>query len=103
MDITVFIALGILIESLISIGADIVENKKINPKKLASILLGILLAYAFNLDILSALGMVSRIPYIGIIATGMIARRGSNFISDFWKKVFGSKVDENETGENTNV
>lgn len=42
------------------------------------------IAYAFNMgiDIFSILGFTSKVPFIGTIATGLIASRGSNYIHD---------------------
>jgi len=48
---------------------------------------GILVAVAYQLDILAALGLPAVYPLIGWIATGLIIGRGSNYVNDFVSKL----------------
>lgn len=47
-----------------------------------SALIGIAYAYNMGLDIFIILGYKSKLPYIGPIATGLIASRGSNYLHE---------------------
>lgn len=67
---------------------NVIKNTEFTPNfspfALRCISAVIAIAYAFNmdLDIFKILGFSSKVPYIGIIASGIIASRGSNSIHD---------------------
>lgn len=91
MNITVIIAVAILIEALVEYAKTImkmVENgeKKTAITQCATVVLGILLSFAFNADLFVPIGIeVNHV--VGTIITGIIASRGANYISDFIKKI----------------
>ena len=87
------IALGLLTEATVQIFfKDITpfnkmiysENNEKNETTLRLLSAFIGVAYAFNMgiDIFILLGYQSKIPFIGTIATGLIASRGSNYLHD---------------------
>ncbi len=96
------IALAILTEATIqffimdtpAFVSAVVKNTEFTPDfspftlRCISAVIAIAYAYNMNLDIFELLGFPSRIPYIGIIATGIIASRGSNFVHDFIKRYY---------------
>lgn len=91
MSITIIIAVAILIEALVEYAKTIMKmvedgEKKTAITQCATIALGILLAFAFNADLFVPIGITVN-HYVGIILTGIIASRGSNYISDFIKKI----------------
>lgn len=49
--------------------------------------LGILLAFAYNLDYLKLFEVEATVPYVGIVLTGIVISRGSNYLFDFLKKI----------------
>lgn len=52
-------------------------------KKYLAIVLGILLALAFNVDMFrDVLKMSAAVPYVGTVITGAILGRGSNYLHD---------------------
>lgn len=50
--------------------------------KWAALALGAALAIAYNVDLLAQFGLVSTIPFVGEIVTGVIIGRGSNYVHD---------------------
>ncbi len=58
------------------------ENGKISLDRVGALLLGILLAVATRMDILSLAGLNAIHPVIGIACTGVIVSRGANFTHD---------------------
>jgi len=59
-------------------------------KLVTSIALGIVLAFATGIDLLNVVAKTfgqTIEPTIGLIFTGVILGRGSNFIHDFWKRI----------------
>lgn len=91
MNITVIIAVAILIEALVEYAKTIMKmvedgEKKTAITQCATVVLGILLSFAFNADLFIPIGIeVNHV--VGTIITGIIASRGANYISDFIKKI----------------
>ena len=91
MNITVIIAVAILIEALVEYAKTIMKmvedgEKKTAITQCATVVLGVLLAFAFNADLFVPIGIEVN-HAIGTIITGIIASRGANYISDFIKKI----------------
>ena len=98
--------LAILCEALISYASIIVvkdENDKkiIKWKVIASIIIGIGLAYTMQVDLFDLVGYEVPIPYVGIVLSGIIGSRGSNYVYDIWKKITGAKTQANELSKQT--
>ena len=91
MNISGIIAVAVLIEGLVQYGKTIVDMVENGEKKTAitqciTIIVGILLMFAFDKDLFAVIGMPVN-HYIGIVLTGIIASRGSNYVSDFIGKL----------------
>lgn len=43
---------------------------------------GVVLAIAYNVDILAAMGMTSIVPLVGNVVSGIVIGRGSNYVND---------------------
>lgn len=53
-----------------------------------SIILGIIMSIAYEIDIPKYLNLNSRIPYLSNILTGILISRGSNYIYDLMNKLY---------------
>ena len=51
--------------------------------KYIALALGVLVSLAYKLDILASLGIISPLPFVGSIVSGLIIGRGSNYVNDF--------------------
>lgn len=68
------------------------QDEKLPPRewiKYVSALLGIAVAFAYELDIFALLGVTAVFPYIGYVISGIIIGRGSNYLNQFLGKVGG--------------
>lgn len=84
---TIFI-LAAVVEAIITYVVP--KNNTDEPRewlKYVSAVMGVVVCVAYNADILGTLGVVSTVPYIGAVITGLIVGRGSNFLNDFYAKV----------------
>ncbi|KYH30278.1 MULTISPECIES: hypothetical protein [Clostridium] len=63
------------------------QKGKIHFDKIGALFIGIIIASATQMDMLSMLGMPSYIPYIGILLTGVLISRGANFMHDLLSAV----------------
>ncbi len=91
MTVAVIIAVAILIEGLVEYGKNIAEmfyggDKKTAITQLVTIAVGVAIAFAFNADLFVPLGLTVN-HYIGMVLTGIIMSRGSNYVSDLISKI----------------
>lgn len=53
------------------------------PMRYAAAGVGVALAFAYGLDLLTAAGVPAQHPAVGVILTGLVIGRGSNYLHDF--------------------
>jgi len=82
---TGIIFLAIMVEGLVTYGSKFCSKGRCHWKMFASVILGIVVAVNFRLDIFEYFGLQSYIPYMSKILTGIIIGRGSNYVADFMK------------------
>lgn len=81
------ISFSILIESLITYFKEFFVYGDFSFSMLFSIILGIVIAVAYKLDLPEYLDLKSSIPYVGNILTGILISRGSNYLYDLITKL----------------
>lgn len=91
MNIAVIIAVAILIEGLVEYGKNIADmfyggDKKTAITQIVTIVVGIALAFAFSADMFIPLGLTVN-HYIGMVLTGVVMSRGSNYVSDLISRI----------------
>ena len=73
------VSMAILVEAIISY---VQEIKTIKSPLMWSILLGVIVALVYGMDVPNLLGINARIPFVGEVLTGVIMARGSNYLYD---------------------
>ncbi len=58
------------------------QKGKICVDKLGALIVSIILALDTGIDILSLAGVPTKIPWVGVILTGIVISRGANFTHD---------------------
>ena len=81
------LSLTVLIESIITYFKEFLVGGGFSLSMLFSVILGIIIAISYKLDLLENLNLKSSIPYIGNILTGILISRGSNYIYDILKSI----------------
>lgn len=81
------IIISIILEGLINTIKEVKKGKDINKVVLLSIVFGIIIAVATNINIFEILGIGVDFPYVGSIFTGILISRGSNFVHDLISKL----------------
>lgn len=84
--IIAYLGMAVVVESVITIMADIADENRISWKKALSILVGVIFAIAYKMDILLLAGF-SEVPLVGQIVTGMMLSRGSNYLYKLYSKI----------------
>ena len=80
-------AFSILIESLITYYKEIFTEGNVPWEIVVSLILGEIVAIAYNLDLPAYFNLNSKIPYVGCILTGILISRGSYYVFDIIKRL----------------
>ncbi|MBQ2671262.1 MAG: hypothetical protein IJG00_00380 [Clostridia bacterium] len=86
-NITSIMPLAIAVEATITYINQFFVDGEFCWEMLLSIVLGILISIAYEIDIPKYLNLHSRIPYLSNILTGILISRGSNYIYDLMSKI----------------
>ena len=81
------ITFAILIEAIITYVKEFAVNGHFLWEIAASIILGIIIAIGYNLDLPAHFNVTSQIPYLGCVLTGVLLSRGSNYAYDLLGKL----------------
>ena len=79
------ICAAIVVEGIIAYVKTFFVDGKIQWQMITSLVLGIVVALAYSLDLLALCGLESNIPFIGQVLTGILLSRGANYIADLIK------------------
>ena len=82
-----FVTFAVLIESLITYINQFFVQENFCWQMALSLILGIIIALAYKLDLPAHFNLKSEIPYIGRILTGILLSRGSNYLFDLISKI----------------
>ena len=91
-----FIAAAVVIEGIVTYITTIVKDKKIEWKIILAIALGCLISFNLNLDVFALIGLNEANSIVGIILTGILISRGSNYVFELY-----NKLTEWKRGDNT--
>lgn len=100
--IVIFLMLAFLAESFTEyVFGQFVEGGII---KYVALAVGVVLSVNFQADIFAEyFGLVSTIPYFGIVLTGMVLGRGANYLHDFARKYLGLDPGNSRSGNTYNL
>ena len=81
------VTFAVLIEAIITYTNEFYVQGNICWQMIFSLALGIVVAVAYKLDLPAYFNLISNIPYIGCVLTGILLSRGSNYLYDLLKKL----------------
>jgi hypothetical protein len=86
-------AIGIVLASVFVEGVVNVINNAATLYKdwkyWAAILVSVLAAVVYSLDLFEGAGLDARVPFVGMVFTGIIISRGSNYLADILRRITG--------------
>ena len=85
--LTMMIAPAIMIEAIITYINQFFVNGEFCWEMLLSMIFGIIISIAYDIDVTKHFNLSPRIPYISNILTGILLSRGSNYIYDLMTKL----------------
>lgn len=86
-DISKMIMTAILVEGIITYFNEFFVSGNAPWQMILSLILGIIIAMAYKLDLPKYLGLQSDISYVGSVLTGILISRGSNYLYDLISKL----------------
>lgn len=95
-SIIILILIALLSESVWETLKMVWQNGKVSTDRIGALVVALLLAIGTRLDILYLLDINTSIPYLGVILTGILISRGSNFIHDLLVKISNIKVSKGQ-------
>lgn len=90
------IYVAIIVEGIITYIKNFSSGDKFKWEMLVAVLIGIMVALAYNIDLFALVGLSSSVPYVGSILTGILISRGSNYIFDLIKSLQETKDTKTE-------
>ena len=91
---TIFIV-ALIAESVWETLKMIWQQGKVSVDRIGALIVSLVICIGVRLDILSLLGVESRIPFLGIVLTSILISRGSNFVHDLLVRVGVDKSKSN--------
>lgn len=79
--------LAILVEAIVEYFVVGLVGEKTYLIRYIAAAVGVALCLAYNADLFRAVGILSTVPFVGSILTGLIVSRGSNYLNDFISKI----------------
>ena len=92
-EIVGFIASAVIVEGIITYINQIVKNKRVHWENVVAILVGCIVTYNLNLDFFNLLGLHETYGIIGVILTGILISRGSNYVFELYDRLTKWKKD----------
>ena len=86
-DISKLITICVLVESMVTYINSFFVVGEPHYQMVLSLIFGIFISVAYQIDLLKLANIESEIPYIGSILTGVLISRGSNYIYDLMSKI----------------
>ncbi len=68
------------------------DGSKVDINRIGSAILGILLCILANVDFFALVGVELSIPIVGVVLSGLLVSRGSNFVHDFVQLVYNLRA-----------
>lgn len=88
-----FIASAVIVEGIITYINQIVKNKRVHWENVVAIVVGCIVSYNLNLDFFNLLGLHETYGIIGVILTGILISRGSNYVFELYDRLTKWKKD----------
>jgi len=86
---------SIIVEAIIEY-VSAISSKEFRRKWLSSMGFGVAFALMYNLDLPAVFGLTTSLPFVGMVLTGMLLSRGSNYLADFIKRLGYRGGDKND-------
>ena len=90
---------AVVVEGIISYIKLFFVDGKVQWQNILALCLGVLVSISYRIDIFSIVGLASSIPYVGIVLTGILISRGSNYIYEVIKMIMNFSARITDTND----
>ena len=87
MSISLIVSCVIITEALTEYADMVVKDRKLDWHVIVTALIGIGAALLFGVDVFELIGITAKVPYVGMVLTGILISRGGNYIHDVLKRL----------------
>ncbi|WP_418222643.1 hypothetical protein [Clostridium isatidis] len=94
-NLFIIIIISVLAESIWETLKMVWQDGKLCVDKVGALVISIIITISTDLDIFELLKINNKIPYLGIILTGILVSRGSNFVHDLIVKLTNNIIKKN--------
>lgn len=77
---------GILVEAVVTVVSS-AKERYLDWRYWASIVIGVLVAVVYDVDLFAAAGLTGLVPFVGNVLTGVVVSRGANYAYDIMNRV----------------
>lgn len=85
--LTQIIVMAFLVEAIWETLKMTWQEGKLSKDRMGALAVGLIIAFAINIDLFVAIGLNPVFKYIGVIATGILISRGGNYIHDLFNLI----------------
>lgn len=85
-ELIALLVAAVLVESVINV-IEMAGEKIRSWQFWGSIVVGVLVAFTYGLDLFAVLGFDAAVPYVGIVLTGLVFSRGANYVADILSRI----------------
>jgi len=82
MDVMSIIIIALIGEALWETLKMTWQQGKVSIDRVGALIIGLILALGTGLDLMTMIGVPMKVPYVGMILTGLLISRGANFVHD---------------------
>lgn len=82
--LTQVIIMAFLVEAIWETLKMVWQEGKLCKDRIGALVVGLVIAFAINVDLFVAIGLTPVFEYVGTIATGILVSRGGNYIHDLF-------------------
>lgn len=79
--------LAILVEAIVEYFVVDLLKERTHLIRYIAAAVAVILCIVYNADLFRAVGILSTVPFVGSVLTGLIVSRGSNYLNDFISKL----------------
>lgn len=86
--------LAIIVEGIVTYVTTIYTEHRLHWQSIVACAFGVLVSVTYAIDLFELVGMTSHIPFVGMVLTGILISRGSNYMFDLIGKLTNAKVSD---------
>lgn len=84
--------LAIIVEGIVTYVTTIYTQHRMHWESVVACVIGIVVSITYSIDLFELVGMTSHVPFVGMVLTGILISRGSNYMFDLIGRFTNAKT-----------